>query len=85
MNDKLAAFIGLETQIHELHYISILWAKLEDEKQSGGTQPDGTFIARYDDSEAAEIHCFLGYEIERRASALRQDFLACFALGRSDV
>jgi hypothetical protein len=80
MADQLAALKGLEGAVLELHYLAVLWAKIENEALPGEHQPDGTFLARYESYDVAGMHSWLGFEVERRAAALRRDFLAAFDL-----
>lgn len=78
--DQLAAFKGLETAVHEIHYLSVLMVKFEEVETTGNRNADGTYSCHYQSYDDANIHSFLGHEVERRANALRRDFLACFEL-----
>lgn len=80
MADQLAAFRGLETAVHELHYLAVLMIRLEEADTTGAKNPDGTYSCHYQSYEDANIHSFLGHEVEKRANALRRDFLAIFDL-----
>ena len=78
MVDPTAAFKGLETAVHELHYLAVLMVRFEEAETTGSRNADDSYSCRYRSYEDANIHSFLGHEVERRAHALRRDFLACF-------
>ncbi|MET3899692.1 hypothetical protein ABIB57_003654 [Devosia sp. UYZn731] len=80
MVDQIAAFKGLETAVHELHYLAVLSVRMEVANTTGERNPDGTYSCHYQSYEDANIHSFLCHEVERRAEGLRRDFLACFEL-----
>lgn len=80
MVDQLAAFKGLETAVHELLYLAVLSVRMEEADTTGERNSDGTYSCHYQSYEDANIHSFLTHEVERRAEALRRDFLACFEL-----
>ena len=81
---RIAAFTGLETAIHELMYTANLLAKMENEL-TGGRSEDGRVVTYYASADDAATHSFLAYEVERRAQALRRDFLACYEVGNREV
>ncbi|KRA42117.1 hypothetical protein [Devosia sp. Root635] len=79
MNSKqLAAFQALETAVHELQYLSALLIRFEEAWTAGNRNADGSYSCHFQSYDDANIHSFLSHEIERRASRLRLDFLACF-------